>query len=703
MKKWIQKLRLRNGLLSALYWLTLLLCLELMLHFVAFGVPGEDFFQVAGFSACVACVIAVVFSFLPERARLISEILLTGILILLFGSQMVYCFIFGTLYSVALMQQGGQAFNSFWKETLLIMWENLPWILGVLALGLLLWGFRKLRGRGSFGWSCRGILLGLAVAAQLLSLGAVNAEGTGFFSDHYFYHSDSTTTDQATERFGLLTAFRLDIFGTAQPEETEGYYVPTQDTQPEETEPEPSQTGPQETVPQETEPEEPRYNVLDIDFEALNTMTEDERIRAINNYCASLTGTNQNEYTGMLSDYNLIVLCAESFSTGAIHPELTPTLYRLSREGFVFENYYNTYPNNTTDGEYTLCMGLYPDGSRGKAASSFYASRNSYLPFCLGNVFRQQLGIETYGYHNYLGSYYGREKSHPNMGYQMKFAGDGMRFTSSWPASDLEMMEQSVDDYLTADSQFHAYYMTFSGHLKYDREANPMAARNWNMVKDLPISYAAKCYLSCNIELDKALAYLMERLEEAGVADRTAIVLAGDHYPYGLNNDQYEELVGYELDDFNKFKSTLIFWVGGLEEPIVVEEYCSNADILPTILNLWGFGYDSRMLAGTDVFSDGDHVAVLVDKSFYTDLVWLNASTGEIRYQVPQDQVPEGYIEDMIRQIETKLELSTDILNSAYYNFIFEKGDVTINRQSWQPKEPDPEPAPTETQVHSEN
>jgi len=67
---------------------------------------------------------------------------------------------------------------------------------------------------------------------------------------------------------------------------------------------------------------------------------------------------------------------------------------------------------------------------------------------------------------------------------------------------------------------------------------------------------------------------------------------------------------------------------------------------------------------------------------------------------VPQDQVSEGYIEDIVRQIETKLELSTDILNTAYYNFVFEKGDVTINRQSWQPKEPEPEkePVPTQTQ-----
>ncbi len=685
MVDWMKKSRLRNGLVSAGYWLSLILCLELLLHILAYGAPGKDFFMVIGFSTCVACVVALLLSFLPERVRLPAEILLTVLLIVFYTSQIIYYLIFGTLYAAALVQQGGQAITSFWKETALTILENLPWVLGALATGLLLWLFRKLRGKDPSGWTCRGILLAVAVVAQLLALGAVKAEGTGYFSDYYFYHSDSATTDQAAQRFGLLTAFRLNLFGTAGSEFEEGYYVPTVSTKPQETEPEqtqPQETEPAQTQPQETEPPPPKYNVLEFDFDALSAMTESEKIQSINAYCASLTGTQQNAYTGMLSDYNLIVLCAESFTTAAISPELTPTLYRLSQEGFVFENYYNTWPNNTTDGEYSLCMGLYPDGSRDKEASSFYASRNNYLPFCLGNVFSQQAGITTYGYHNYMGYYYGRDESHPNMGYQMKFAEDGMKFTTSWPASDLEMMEQSVDDYLSADSQFHAYYMTFSGHLKYDRYDNPMAGRNWEQVRDLPIEGPAKSYLSCNIELEKAMAYLMERLEEAGVADKTAIVLAGDHYPYGLYDYYYKQLLDYELDNFNRYKSTLIFWVGGME-PVAVDTYCCNVDILPTILNLWGFAYDSRMLAGTDVFSDGQHVAVLADKSFYTDLVWVNANTGEIRWQVPEDQVPEGYIENMIRLIETKMLLSSNILNTAYYNFIFDKGEVSVNRNEW--------------------
>ena len=667
--------------LHSLYWFLTIVYLELALHLIAFGAPGLSFGYALGFSVLPAVVLGCLTAWIPRGRGLLMG-LLTGLLTVLYCSQCVYYYIFGTLYSAAMIQQGGDAMTSFWREMLLTMWDNLPTLLMLLVPGAVLLLVRILRrkkaGLTSLKWCL--VLLAAAVAVQVATVQCVKLGGTGYFSNYYFYYGSSTTMDQSVSRFGLLTAFRLELSAKEKPKAPEEtYYIP--ETKPVETTP----SQPQETLPGETQPQESvkTHNILDIDFDALSAMTEDQRLQAINRYCASLSGTNCNEYTGMLSDYNLILLCAESFSTGAIHPELTPTLYRLVNEGIVFENFYNTYPNNTSDGEYTLCTGLYPDLTRYKEAPSFYASRNSYLPYCLGNLFAQQKGIQSYGYHNHVGTYYGRNESHPNMGYIMQFQGDGMELEEGWPTSDLEMMEQSVDDYIGQD-QFHAYYMTFSGHLLYKTESNTMATRNWEQVKDLPISKEARCYLACHIELDKALEYLLQRLEAEGIADRTAIVLVGDHYPYGLYNYQYSELVGYTTDDFTRQKSSLIFWVGGLEENIVVEEYCCNADILPTILNLWGFDFDSRMLAGTDVFSDGTHVAVLSDKSFFTDKVWLNGSTGQIRYQVDPSQVPEGYVEDMIRLIETKFSLSADILNTAYYNFVFGKEQVSVGRDQWE-------------------
>ena len=147
--------------------------------------------------------------------------------------------------------------------------------------------------------------------------------------------------------------------------------------------------------------------------------------------------------------------------------------------------------------------------------------------------------------------------------------------------------------------------------------------------------------------------------------------------------DQYSDLVGYEIDAFNKYKSSLVFWVGGMEENIVVNEYCCNVDVLPTLLNLWGLQYDSRMLAGTDVFSDGTHMAVLKDGSIFTDKMWLNATTGEIRYQVPESQLPQGYAENMVKLVQTKQALSRDVLSTGYYNFVFGKDRITNEVKHW--------------------
>ena len=650
----------------AFYWVFALLYWECLLSGAVFHSFGVRIYAL-GFTLSTALLVTLVLSFL-RKGRFGAEIFLTAVLTLLYGSQIVYHFIFGTLYSVAMVSQGGEAMTNFWRELLAAMGDHFPWLIALLV-PLALRIFLRKGLKGELRAKGRIVLLALAVALFALTRAGIRQTGTEMFSDEDYYRSGEIATNQNVQRFGLLTTIRLELTRHAKTEEQD-YYIP-EETQGEN----PAQ-----------EPAEVKYNVMDIDFDALNAMTEDKKLLAIDDYCSQISGTNQNEYTGMLKDYNLIVMCAESFSPAAIDKDLTPNLYKLTQQGIIFNNYYNTFPNTTTDGEYALMQGLYPDAGRSKAVSSLYASRNSYLPFTLGNAFQSQRGVESFGYHNYRGSYYGRSESHPNMGYTMKFAGDGMTFTTNWPASDLEMMEQSVDDYIGKEP-FHAYYMTFSGHYKYDIGTNEMAKRNWDQVKDLPYSSnAIKAYLSCNIEFDKAIGYLMERLEQAGVADRTAIVIAGDHFPYGLKDSEYAELIGHDIDGFSKFKSTLIFWVGGLEKNIVVDEYCCNVDVLPTILNLWGFEYDSRLLAGTDVFSDGTHAAVLVDKSFLTDKVWFNASTGEIRYQVPESEIPEGYLENMNQLIATRFSISADILNSAYYNFVFDKGKVYVNRLGWNSK-----------------
>ena len=166
------------------------------------------------------------------------------------------------------------------------------------------------------------------------------------------------------------------------------------------------------------------YNAMDIDFEKLADSTDDEMLKSLDQFFDTMTPTRKNDYTGMLKDYNLITICAESFCPYFISKELTPTLYKLSNTGIIFNNYYGTFQSVTTNGEYTMNMGLYPDMSRTKTQSSFDVSSHNYLPFCLGNALKNE-GYQTWAYHDYIGDFYNRNLTHSNMGYTFKAADSG--------------------------------------------------------------------------------------------------------------------------------------------------------------------------------------------------------------------------------------------------------------------------------------
>lgn len=649
---------------ALLYW-------ELLLHIVAFGAFHWRNLYILGFTVLIAVFISLLCTMFPRKInRLVFTVLILGAFAL-YTSQLIYYRIFGSFYAISMMQMGGKALTSFWKETMSSIVQNLLLLLAMLLPLVASFFAKKIYSRAfeTLPWR-RGLQhLGILAASHVVLLLLLFVGGTKFYTPYDYYWGDDVGTDQSVECFGLLTTARLELQHMVIGKEAAQEEIEVLD----EGSVKEDDAATSDSAIYSTED----YNVdPTLDFTELNTLTQDDSYLTLNQYFAEQTPTKKNEYTGMFEGYNLIMICAESFSPAAIDPKLTPTLYKMVTGGFVFNNYYDTFPNVTTNGEYTFCTGLMPDLTRSKSNASFYASRNSYLPYCMGNLFREQLGIQAYGYHNYKGSYYHREETHPNMGYTFFSAGNGMQFTTNWPASDLEMFEQSVDDYLGKD-QFHAYYMTFSGHYKYDTENNPMCARNYNIVKDMPYNEAAKCYLSCNYELEKGLTYLVNRLAAAGVLDKTVIVLTGDHFPYGLTNSQYSELVGYSLDSFNKYKGTFICWNSAME-PVQVDTYCCNMDILPTLMNLFGFEYDSRLVMGTDILSDSMHMAILANQSFLTDEVWFNSTTGDAIWQ-NGTQADKAYLNDLIHYVKNRFTISTAILNTSYYDFVFHHEFVSVD------------------------
>lgn len=561
-----------------------------------------------------------------------------------YGTQLVYADIFGSYLSLAYTAMGGEAVTAFWSIAAAAIGRCLPRLL-VMALPMA--AFYVLRRKkwlpiAGRPWREQVALAGTAVVIPAVLILTLPLMGTGAGTPAGVFDSASATIDRRAEQLGLMTAALLDakqtLLGSGSVRVSGGLDLTA------------GGRGPR--------------NVLDgMDFDGLDEATEDQDLRSLNDYFASLQGTVKNSYTGMFADYNLIVICAEAFSPYLIDPELTPALYRMSNEGIVFRNFYNSFPNLTTNGEYGLCMGLMPDLSR----MSFAVSKDNYLPFCLGNMF-SQAGVEARAYHNNIGTFYDRVNTHTNMGYDFKAIDFGLDMEPGNPTSDLEMMEKTVDEYLEQEP-FHAYYMTYSGHADYSFTDNDMSARNQELVADMEGSEELRAYYACQLELEKAMEYLLERLEEAGAADHTVVVLTGDHAPYGLPEEDDETLAGDAVEEpFWQYRNSFICWTGGLEEPIVVDDYCCTQDILPTLLNLFGFSYDSRLLTGRDVLAECTHAALLKDGSFLTDRMIYDAASGQITWQGEED---EDYAQELIQAMEDQLAVSAAILGTNYYEFAF--------------------------------
>lgn len=637
-----------------LFYFPLMLCyLELITHTFAYKSFNRNISWVICFSLGLGFLFSFFTSVFSRRINAILTYIISFTVTLIFSIQLVYFQIFKGFAPVSSVKLGGQAITNFTGG----MFEGIrsaAWWLVLLFIPFLLLTVFGIILRPKFNRPAKLRCLSPLIASIAILCGTVGVMAyffSGTPSIYRTFSSSSTSTDTSIKYFGLNMTVVQEVKGLLFPEKKIMAPVALSTSE----------------VSKEAQIDS------SIDFEALyNKAGDNEALKNLTAQLSNMPTTQKHEYTGLCEGYNLISICAEAFSPEFIDPELTPTLYKLSTNGFVFDNFYSTFPNTTTNGEYAFCMGLFPDLSREKTDSSFGVSATNYLPYCYGNIFKS-VGANAYAYHNYVAEFYYRNFTHPNMGYEFTAANSGLDIDISWPSSDYDMMVASVDDYIDSGEQFVAYYMTFSGHYQYTLD-NAMSAKNWEIVEDLPYSDGVKAYIACNLELEYALTYLMERLEAAGIADKTVITLTADHYPYGLTDKEYAELSGRKISStFDKQKNSFICYVPNLPEPIHVDSYCSTVDILPTVLNLFGFTYDSRLLAGQDILApDANHIAIIADGSYIADGVRYNSSI--IRYQFDKDSdVSKERAEELYLLAEKKLAISTEILYNDYYSFVYDK------------------------------
>ena len=617
------------------------------------------------FSLVAALIVYGLCSVFTRRVnRVIERVCVFGLL-LFYISQTIYYYKFHCFYNFYSMGNGGQIVE-FWRIILKALWVKAVPLLALLlpAIALTVFGgmFEEPKLRH---WYCRLSALVLALVLHFGVVALLPLFGMESSVSAYHVYFDTNDLQQGAYHIGLLSSFRLDIhrllFGF------EGGRL-SEPEPPESTEAAPESTETESTEPETTQPEpviDTSPNVLEIDFAALAEEETDETIAALDRYFSQRTPTNKNEKTGMFAGCNLILITAESFSHLAIDPELTPTLYKLQTQGFRFTNFYTAYWGvSTSDGEYVALTGTIPKSG----TWSMSDTQDNAMPLTMAQQLKR-LGYSAQAYHNHTATYYHRDQSHPNLGYVFKALGQGLEVTEQWPESDVEMIDLTTADYVNQEP-FHTYYMTVSGHLEYSFDGNSIAAKNRELVENLPYSEAVQAYLACQIELDRALELLMRRLEEAGVLENTVIALTADHYPYGLTLEEMSELAGHEIDPrFELYRNACFIYKEGMT-PETVDRPCSSLDLLPTLSNLFGLEFDSRLYMGRDMFSDAEPLIIFSDRSWLTEKGSFYSEDETVTSFTEQP-----LSEDMVRYFNQKIAdqflVSQWILETDYWRTIF--------------------------------
>ncbi len=662
-----------SPLLHMLFLPLLVLYLELALFFLISPGFNVTLWYLPLFSFSAGAVLWLLSSIFDEKVNRIITAVLAGILTLYFIVQYFVFQYFRTYMPLATITGGAaDVAGTFIKDIIALVLKGVPVILLMLVPFVLYLVFSR-RYAPAKKANAPMRIVAVALAVLLLAIAVVSVRNSYMHKETYW---EEYNFNSAVHAFGLLTATRLEIETSLFKDDSTFKPVdPPVGGNPDDPDDPDNPDDPDDP----DKPDEPIVygdNVLEIDFESLIASESNKTIKALHQFVSSKTPSKKNQYTGLFKGKNLIFITAEAFTAEVIDPVLTPTLYRLANKGIQFKEYYLPYTGaSTAGGEFTNLMSLMPTAG----IDSLYNMRNNDLSFTIGNQLRA-LDYFSMSFHNHTYTYYKRDKTHCAIGYDTYMGyGNGMEDyleKKRWPNSDHEMFNTTPSLYL--DKQpFSVYYMTVSGHSNYNWTGNSMANRNKDLVAHLEGSEAYKAYIACNLELEKGLASLVKQLEDAGIADDTVIVLGTDHYPYGLEQmgqEYLEELYGHEINNpWDRDHNALIIWSGCLEdqEPIVVEDPVQSMDIVPTLLNLFGIEFDSRLYVGRDALSDATPLVIWTDNlSWATDKGYYNAKTKKFTLREGVTEIPEDYVKTMRAYVSNCKTYSKNVAEKDYFSYL---------------------------------
>lgn len=407
-------------------------------------------------------------------------------------------------------------------------------------------------------------------------------------------------------------------------------------------------------------------------------------------------GKHKNSYTSKLKGKNLILVQLEGTDNWLIDKETTPTLYKLMGEGINFTNHFSYYNGggSTFNSEFAVNTGFITPLSYTKNAYSF--NRNNY-PYSLATLFKER-GYTVNAFHMNHGEYYSRTSNYKNWGYDNYY---GLKELGTYKDSSYELdreliLNETFNELMfPSDTNFVDYIIAYSGHLPFtntkgvckmlyeeDVEKQVLEEKEEILKEEKKKCKKEKrkdcdkitidtievetpefvemseeeCVRRQAKETDYMMELLLQNLKEKNLLDNTVIVVFTDHYLYTLNDQSI--LDKYKTTSNNLINETPWFiWSSNLKHKNI-KQVTSQLNILPTLVNLYGFKYNTNNYIGEDAL-DSKYKGIV----FFSDYSWYDGNV---------------YVEN--GEVKNKKKISQTALDdkNEYINYITKKNDLTL-------------------------
>lgn len=413
---------------------------------------------------------------------------------------------------------------------------------------------------------------------------------------------------------------------------------------------------------------------------------------------------NNNEYTDIFKDKNILVIHAESIQQFTMDlsfngKELTPTLNKLAREGINFTNFYSQESVGTSsDTEFTFNTSLMPAVS-GTVFINYSNREYITIPKLL-----KEKGYYTFSMHGNNGTFWNRNVVHKQFGYD-----DFYYYTKDYEIdetiglglSDKSFFKQSVPkikEISKNNERFYGLLIMLTNHTPFsyiepysdynvDYELtyiNPVTKKESK--KNYPFlegRVLGNYFKSVNYA-DSALENLIEDLDKEGLLDNTVIIIYGDHdakikkseYEYFYNYDPVSgKMLGSDDPDYHKVdyyeyelnrKVPFIIWTKDQEFNVIIDKVMGMYDVLPTLGNMFGFKSDYAL--GHDIFSVDENIVAFPDGNWLTDKMYYNHQKQEGILLSPSTPVSLNYIESNNKYVDQLISVSNAIINYDLIN-----------------------------------